>query len=49
MIVLLILQDGRTALMYASSNGQTDTVKVLLLMPDIDVNTKDKVRKQVYR
>ena len=45
MIVLLILQDGRTALMYASERGYQEPVKLLLALPDIEVNLKDKVRK----
>jgi len=33
--------------MLASENGHTDTVKVLLTVPDIihDINMKNKVRK----
>jgi len=31
--------------MIASENGYTDTVKILLAVPDIDVNVQDNVRK----
>ena len=33
--------------MLASERGHTDVVKVLLEVPDIDVNAEDEVRKQL--
>ena len=38
----LLLQNGKTALMYASENGHIDCVKALLLW-DADVTIQDKV------
>ena len=39
----LIVQDNRTALMFAASNGNVDLVKVLM-EKGADVNIQDKVR-----
>lgn len=43
--LLSILQDGVTSLMWASNNGHTDTVKVLL-DAKADFNITDNVRLQ---
>jgi Ankyrin repeat len=37
------LQNGLTALLYASCNGHTDIVRELLSVPGIDVNVVTKV------
>ena len=42
-LTLILIQDGRTALMLASLEGKTDVVK-LLLNHNADVNAKHKVR-----
>ncbi len=39
----LFLQNGLTALMYASANGHREIAQ-LLLEYDVDVNMQDKVR-----
>jgi len=36
-----------TALMHASGNGQIDIVNILLAIHGINVNMKDKVKKQL--
>ena len=40
--VFLVLQDNRTALMFAASNGNVDMLK-LLMERGADVNIQDKV------
>ena len=42
-VCLVFMQDGRTALMYASELGEVDTVRVLLDHGTM-VNLKDNVR-----
>ena len=41
LVYLIYLYLGRTSLMYAAENGNTDTVKILL-EHGAEVNTKDK-------
>lgn len=40
--VFLVLQDNRTALMFAASNGNVDVLKILIER-GADVNIQDKV------
>ena len=44
-VILIIIQDGETALMWASAHGHTDTVKALL-EAKADPNITDKVKLQ---
>ena len=44
-VILIIIQDGETALMLASGGGYTDTVKALL-EAKADPNITDKVKLQ---
>jgi len=39
----VLSQDGYTALMLASNNGHTETVRVLLNHPQIDISIQDSV------
>ncbi len=41
--ILCVYENGSTALIYASQNGYKEIVEVLLKMPTIDINLKDKV------
>jgi len=34
--------------MFASENGHLETVKALVVVPDIDINMQDEVKKQVF-
>lgn len=44
-VLLRVLQDGRTALMLACKDGHKEVVETLLrTRPDVDVNAVDKVR-----
>ena len=42
-MLIVVIQDGRTALIWASMQGHTAVVE-LLLQHGADVNTKKKVR-----
>ena len=42
---LFIIQNGDTALMWASSIGHSEVVKLLLADPRVDVNLQNKVRE----
>ena len=44
---LLVFQNGTTPLMIASGKGHTNIVNILLTVPGIDVNMKDKVKISV--
>ena len=45
-LVLLVLQDNRTALMFAAGNGSVEVVKILL-DKGADVNIQDKVSLEI--
>jgi len=38
------VQEGYTALLYASRKGHTEIVEMLLAIPDVDVNRQNTVR-----
>ena len=43
LMLFIVLQEGSTALIKASSEGHLEIVRLLLQQPSIDVNTKDYV------
>ena len=44
LMLFIVLQEGSTALIKASSEGHLEIVRLLLQQPGIDVNAKDEVR-----
>ena len=44
----IYVQEGCTALMKASVNGQASIVSLLLFNTNIDINKQDKVNTNIY-
>ena len=43
-MLMSVLQQGWTALMFAAYRGHTSTINAILLHPEVDVNVKNNVR-----